>query len=80
LFHLTHSKSSYIQQEKLQQINIHHISKLFYICPTAFNGMKNKIPKTQLEIELTCEKIVLQQQVKKLKTHLQVLQMVLKGK
>ncbi|HXU27305.1 MAG TPA: hypothetical protein VN698_08745 [Bacteroidia bacterium] len=42
--------------------------------------MKNKIPKTQLEIELTCEKIVLQQQVKKLKTHLQVLQMVLKGK
>ncbi|HKC68344.1 MAG TPA: hypothetical protein VKG26_08945 [Bacteroidia bacterium] len=33
--------------------------------------MKNKIPKTRLEIELTCEKLLLVQQVKKLQAHLQ---------
>ncbi|HKC67613.1 MAG TPA: hypothetical protein VKG26_05245 [Bacteroidia bacterium] len=33
--------------------------------------MKNKIPKTKLEIELTCDKILLTQQVKKLQAHLQ---------
>ncbi|MFI5141785.1 MAG: hypothetical protein ACHQII_05470 [Bacteroidia bacterium] len=32
--------------------------------------MKNKIPKTKFEIELFCDKIVLQQQVKRLQTHL----------
>ncbi|HKC67620.1 MAG TPA: hypothetical protein VKG26_05280 [Bacteroidia bacterium] len=30
-----------------------------------------QIPKTKLEIELTCDKILLVQQVKKLQTHLQ---------
>ncbi|HKC69085.1 MAG TPA: hypothetical protein VKG26_12695 [Bacteroidia bacterium] len=33
--------------------------------------MKNKIPKTKLEIELTCDKILLVQQVKSLPAHLQ---------
>ena len=37
-----------------------------YICV-----MENKIPKTKLEIELTCDKIILLQQVKQLKIHLQ---------
>ena len=32
--------------------------------------MKNQIPKTKLEIKLTCDKIVLLQQVKKLQAHL----------
>jgi len=32
---------------------------------------KNKTPKTKLEIELFCDKIVLQKQVKKLQAHLQ---------
>ena len=36
--------------------------------------MKNKIPKTKLEIELTCDKILLVQQVKKLQAHLKALQ------
>jgi len=36
------------------------------------NTIKMKqIPKTKLEIELTCDKILLVQQVKKLQTHLQ---------
>ena len=43
---------------------------LLYICVTAFYSMKNKIPKTKLEIELFCDKIILQQQVKRLQTHL----------
>jgi len=42
--------------------------------------MKNKIPKTKLEVELLCEKIILQKQVKKLQLHLLVLQEVLKDK
>jgi hypothetical protein len=33
--------------------------------------MKNKLPKTKLEVELTCDKILLWQENKKLKTHLQ---------
>ncbi|HKC69646.1 MAG TPA: hypothetical protein VKG26_15520 [Bacteroidia bacterium] len=33
--------------------------------------MKNKSPKTKLEIELACDKILLQQQVNKLQAHLQ---------
>jgi hypothetical protein len=33
--------------------------------------MKNKLPKTKLEIELTCGKILLWQENKKLKIHLQ---------
>ncbi|HXU27936.1 MAG TPA: hypothetical protein VN698_11950 [Bacteroidia bacterium] len=33
--------------------------------------MKTKPPKTKLEIELTCDKLLLQQQVKRLQTHLQ---------
>jgi len=41
--------------------------------------MGNKIPKTKLEIELTCDKIILLQENRKLKTHLQALQEVLKG-
>ncbi|HKC69290.1 MAG TPA: hypothetical protein VKG26_13725 [Bacteroidia bacterium] len=39
--------------------------------------MKNKIPKTKLEIELTCDKILLVQQVKKLQAHLEALQYAL---
>jgi len=33
--------------------------------------MKTPIPKTKLELELLCDKILLQQQVKQLQTHLQ---------
>ena len=33
--------------------------------------MKTKLPKTKLEIELFCDKKVLQQRIKKLQTHLQ---------
>ena len=33
--------------------------------------MKKKLPKTKLEIELTCDKMLLAQQVKKLQAHLQ---------
>ena len=33
--------------------------------------MKKKLPKTKLEIELTCDKILLVQQVKSLQAHLQ---------
>jgi len=40
--------------------------------------MKKKFPKTELEIELFCEKIVLEKQVKLLKTHVRVLQTALK--
>ena len=31
---------------------------------------KNKIPRTELEIELTCDKIILQQRVRNLQIHL----------
>jgi hypothetical protein len=40
--------------------------------------MGNKIPKTKLEIELLCDKIILQQEVKMLRLHLTALQEVLK--
>jgi hypothetical protein len=40
--------------------------------------MKNTIPKTKLEIELFCDKIILQQENRKLKAHLKALQEVLK--
>ena len=40
--------------------------------------MKNKIPKTELEIELFCDKIILQQKVRTLQLHLSVLQEVVK--
>lgn len=40
--------------------------------------MKNKIPKTELEIELTCDKIILQQRVRNLQIHLAALHEVLK--
>ena len=40
--------------------------------------MKNKIPKTKLEIELTCDKIILQQKVRNLQIHLAALHEVLK--
>ncbi len=40
--------------------------------------MKNKIPKTELEIELLCDKIILQQKVRNLQLHLAALQEVLK--
>ncbi|HXU28113.1 MAG TPA: hypothetical protein VN698_12860 [Bacteroidia bacterium] len=33
--------------------------------------MKNNLPKTKLEIELTCDKLLLQQQVKRLQVQLQ---------
>ncbi|HXU27475.1 MAG TPA: hypothetical protein VN698_09610 [Bacteroidia bacterium] len=33
--------------------------------------MKTKLPKTKLEIELSCDKLLLQQQVKRLQIHLQ---------
>ncbi|HKC66811.1 MAG TPA: hypothetical protein VKG26_01140 [Bacteroidia bacterium] len=36
--------------------------------------MKNKLPKTKLEIELTCDKILLQQEVKRLQIYLQAIQ------
>jgi len=46
--------------------------------------MKHKAPKTKLEIELLCDKILLQQRVKQLQTHLQAalnaLDETLKGK
>ena len=40
--------------------------------------MKTKTPKTNLEIQLSVEKIILQQQNVKLKTHLFALQTALK--
>jgi len=40
--------------------------------------MSNKIPKTELEIELTCDKIILLQANKNLRIHLAALQEVLK--
>jgi hypothetical protein len=42
--------------------------------------MKNKIPKTELEIELFCDKIILLEANRKLSMHLQALQEVLKEK
>jgi hypothetical protein len=33
--------------------------------------MKTKVPKTKLEVELTCDKILLWQENKRLKAHLQ---------
>jgi hypothetical protein len=46
--------------------------------------LKNKVPKTKLEIELLCDKIILQQRIKQLQTHLQAalnaLDETLKGK
>jgi|GEM_PF-1591392 hypothetical protein len=42
--------------------------------------MKNKVPKTELEIELTCEKIILQRQVRYLKIHLSAALAVLEEK
>ena len=42
--------------------------------------MKKKTPKPQVDIELLCDKLVLQQELKKLQLHLHVLQEVLKGK
>jgi hypothetical protein len=42
--------------------------------------MKNKIPTTELEIELLCDKIILQQRVTSLQLHLEALQEVLKEK
>jgi hypothetical protein len=42
--------------------------------------MKNKIPTTELEIELLCDKIILQQELKKVRMHLWALQEVLKEK
>ncbi|HKC69415.1 MAG TPA: hypothetical protein VKG26_14365 [Bacteroidia bacterium] len=35
--------------------------------------MKTKIPKTKLEIELTCDKILLQQEVKRLQNYVQAI-------
>ena len=40
--------------------------------------MQNQIPKTKLEIELFCDKIILQQKVRSLQLHLAALQEVLK--
>ncbi len=40
--------------------------------------MKNTIPKTKLEIELFCDKIILLNANRKLQTHIEVLQEVLK--
>ena len=42
--------------------------------------MKNTIPKTELEIELWCDKIILQRQVRNLKIHLSAALAVLEEK
>jgi hypothetical protein len=42
--------------------------------------MENKIPKTELEIELWCDKIILQQKVRNLKIHLSAALAVLEEK
>jgi len=42
--------------------------------------MNNKLPKTELEIELWCDKIILQRQVRNLQIHLSAALAVLKEK
>ena len=45
-----------------------------------FYSMKNNIPKTNLEIELFCQKMMLEKQVKLLEFQVRILNEVLKEK